>query len=303
MKNTAFRSGLSLLLALLLALSLAACGKKPESQSESESEISSSESAGFFNPLKLPDGFKGVVALQDYTKNIEEAVKKNDDTVGWLHIPGTKIDEAIVCKSDPQDYNQYYYRRNFDKVAYANNDWQSGPTVLWADCRITFDGTTAGLPTNTTIYGHNVNVNDDPNDSYVMFAPLINFKTEEFAKKTPYIYFSTPEENLVWEVFAASYLSEKLAYNTPDMAAADWMTTVEEVRKHSLYNYDVEVTEKDKVLTLSTCTYHLQDGTNIGYPTNIRFVVVAKLIETPTTLKTEASMTPNASAKVPTVIK
>lgn len=297
MKNKALHSGLSLLLALILALSLAACGKKAESQSESDLTSSSSESGPrFFNPLKLPEGFKGVFDIPDFSKDITDAIAKNDDTIGWLNIPNTAIDEAIVHKTGAENW-KYYYRRNFDKVNFPESDWQSSKTVLWADFRCTFDGTSNGLSNNTVIYGHNVNVNDDPNDSYVMFAPLINFKNEEFAKKTPYVYFSTEKENLAWEIFAVSYVSEKLPYNKPYEKNSDLKSTVDEVIKHSLYLYNTEVSENDKILTLSTCTYHLQDGTNLGYPNPVRFIIMAKLVKDPSTLLEEADFTVNPAPK------
>lgn len=74
-------------------------------------------------------------------------------------------------------------------------------------------------------------------------------------------------------------------------------STVDEVIKHSLYLYNTEVSENDKILTLSTCTYHLQDGTNLGYPNPVRFIIMAKLVKDPSTLLEEADFTVNPAPK------
>jgi sortase B len=48
------------------------------------------------------------------------------------------------------------------------------------------------------------------------------------------------------------------------------MAYIESIQSMSTFKSDVEVTEEDKVVSLSTCTYEINDG---------RYVVVGKLTQ------------------------
>ena len=66
----------------------------------------------------------------------------------------------------------------------------------------------------------------------------------------------------------------------------------------SFYDYDVEVTSNDKILTLSTCTYRLADDTKLHYPNDYRYVVMAKLLPADAVLEDTVSLTVTKNAPV-----
>ena len=243
----------------------------------------------FVNTLELPAGPYAQFALPKMTKLVHEKHGLNADTVAWLKVPSTTIDDVVVWY--PNDQNEYYLRRNFEKRSDFNG-------IFFADYRCEFDGTAKGLSSNTVIYGHSMS--DDPLDYRKQFSPLKFFQTEEFARQTPYIYLSTFEEDLVFEVFTVMFSSINLIYNSPE--PDDFGAIIAECRARSLYNYDVEVTENDKILTLSTCTYSLPDGRRFPLVTaenGYRYVVMAKLVTDKSNLKNEASLTVNPNLKAP----
>jgi hypothetical protein len=68
----------------------------------------------------------------------------------------------------------------------------------------------------------------------------------------------------------------------------------EDLLDRSIFDYDVEIKDTDKFLTLSTCGYNLPDGGTTNYPnTYYRYVVVGRLVGPDEPLKKEASIKPN----------
>ena len=83
---------------------------------------------------------------------------------------------------------------------------------------------------------------------------------------------------MVWQVFAVFYTDIKFDYINPNPADATFNSLIKKAQDLSFYDYDVEVTSNDKILTLSTCTYRLADDTKLHYPNDYRYVVMAKLL-------------------------
>lgn len=284
-KNTLF----SVILAIVMIFSVTACSQRPEIAEDSSgqsSAISTGDGKTFINTLQLPDGPFIEFALPNLTPLVSEKHEINADTVGWLQVPNTTIDDVVVWY--PGDKNRYYYRRNFDKKESFNG-------IFYADYRCKFDGGAAGLAPNTVIYGHSMS--DDPLDKRKMFSPLKFYKDQDFAVENPYIYFSIAETDLVWEVFAVFFATVDLPYNHP--FPTDMANIISECTKRSIYTYDVQVSATDKILTLSTCTYSMPDGRGLSYPNDYRYVVMAKLVTDTAHMKEQAALELNPSPKAP----
>lgn len=268
-------------LALTLILGLAACGR-----GEDSSLPASSSRPGFDNPIvSRPDvvGDSGV-PRPSFLEIIREKHAINPDTVGYLQIPGTSVDDVVLWY--PHDENEFYLRRNFNK------DYQK-EGCYYADFRCVFEGGVAGLSRNTVIYGHSMDKRDDPEAPY--FSQLKKFLDEDFARESPYLYFSIGEEDLVWEIFAVYYATTDFYYNTPDPDNEEFAAMLTEMSKRSEYIYDVDVTANDKILTLSTCTYVFTQE----YPNKYRYAISARLVDADEILKAEASLEKNPSPKDP----
>lgn len=256
---------LALLLTILMVISLAACAdREPKPADESSASSSSSQSSKVEpeNTYELPD-------FPDHGEDIAEMKEINDDTRGWLRIPDTTVDDVVVSKMDPNDYNNYYLRKD----VYKNYSMEG---VYYADCRNQFDGTAEGLSHNTTIYGHALDLNDDPDE--IRFSQLKKYWDIDFAKDHPYVYFSTEGEDLVWEIFATFFTNYKMyEYIDPleGYSKEEVQAFLDEAMARSDFNYNVEVTPDDKYLTLSTCVYKLTPGV---YPNDYRYVIMAKLV-------------------------
>ncbi len=194
----------------------------------------------------------------------------NADTIGWLSIPNTNIDFAVVQSS--QSNPHYYSTRDYYK------NYTAKGASIWADAWCTF-GSKSNLKNNTILYGHNwTNCWRPTRIGYSgdkWFAQLAAYDNLSFAQQNPYISFSLNGEPMFWQIFAVSYVKEDWEYTSGKTYIdenANPSTLANQAKRRSIFNFDTPVGAGDKILTLSTCTrvYGKRD--------DIRFVVFAKLI-------------------------
>lgn len=289
---------LALLLALCMVFVFAACGKDPANPDP----VDPSNPAGPVDPANPDDPTQPTKEeqLKELQKTMLENTlamqQKNKDTIGWIYIDGTTVNDVVV-KVNYNDDNKYYLRRN----ANGEND---NDGCYYADWRCK-TGNRNSISKNTVVYGHNLGrsanglIPDYQNHANgPKFAQLLKYQDEEFAKTHPYIYYSTIEEDMVWQVFAVFYTDIKFDYIEPNPADATFNSLLKKAQDLSFYNYDVEVSSNDKILTLSTCTYRMADDTKLHYPNDYRYVVMAKLLPADAVLEDTVSLTVTKNAPV-----
>ena len=289
---------LALLLALCMVFAFAACGKDPANPDP----VDPSNPAGPVDPANPDDPTQPTKEeqLKELQKTMLENTlamqQKNKDTIGWIYIDGTTVNDVVV-KVNYNDDNKYYLRRN----ANGEND---NDGCYYADWRCK-TGNRNSISKNTVVYGHNLGrpanglIPDYQNHANgPKFAQLLKYQNEEFAKTHPYIYYSTIEEDMVWQVFAVFYTDIKFDYIEPNPADATFNSLLKKAQDLSFYNYDVEVSSNDKILTLSTCTYRMADDTKLHYPNDYRYVVMAKLLPADAVLEDTVSLTVTKNAPV-----
>lgn len=179
-----------------------------------------------------------------------QLLKQNKDTVGWLIVNNTNINYPVVQTTN----NDYYLKHAFDRSKnYAG--W------VYADFRNDFEK----LSKNTVIYAHG-------RKDGVMFGSLNNALKKNWYTnlENQIIQFSTLNYNTMWQVFSVYKVEAESYYITTDFstdqAFEEFVTTMEE---RSIYDFGVDVSSEDKLLTLSTCFN--DKGT--------RLVVQAKLVK------------------------
>jgi sortase B len=179
--------------------------------------------------------------------------QENPDLAGWLYIEGTDLDYPVLYTPDDPEY---YLRRAFDG-SYA----YSGSLFVGAGC--TPDGT------NVIIYGHHMN-------SGTMFGELLNYKNVSYFNEHPTIHYDTLDELGEYEVLSVFYARVYTSadtdvfryYQYTDLSdESRFNEFVSQAKAASIYDTGVDAQYGDRLLTLSTCSYHTTNG---------RFVVVAK---------------------------
>jgi sortase B len=168
---------------------------------------------------------------------------KFPDVVGWLTVPGTKIDYPFVWYKD----NDHYLRRDL-------NGETATVGTLFMDYRCEKDFTSR----NTIVYGHHMK-----NGS--MFGTLKAFADKGFFEANRYGTIYLPRETLALEFFA--YLVVK-STDTEIYSAAPSENYLEYVRRNARQYRDIGLTGGGRIITLSTCSYEF-DGA--------RMVLLAKV--------------------------
>lgn len=285
-KLIAPRTLVCLMLTAALALGTTACGGAPaESPSSDEGTLITSSSSSKSSSSSSSASSEDEAAVEttelqkDMVTKLVTFTQNNEDTVGWLNVPGTTIDEVVVQAPD----NDYYLRRNNMKQSDFNG-------CYFADYRTKL-GARKDLSKNVVIYGHSM----DDNPDGARFSQLKKYLDIEYCKENPYIYFSTPEADLVWQVFAVYYTDINFNYIEPNPDATRFTNMISEMKQRSQFIFDVDVSSaSDTILTLSTCTY--KETTNRS---QYRYVVQAKLLPAGANLTTPVKVEVNPSPKSP----
>jgi len=188
-----------------------------------------------------------VSPLAQYQKLQEE----NPDMAGWLYIEDTSIDYPVM--HTPKDPEKYLHKNFQGEESYA------GVPFIDYRCREDSD--------NLVIYGHNM-------ADGTMFHTLVDYDKKEHWQTHPVIHFDSVDEQREYEVVSAFYdrvyyTHEKnfKFYNFIDAAnETEYNSAVKKFKEKSIYDTGVTPEYGQQLITLVTCTYHVENG---------RFVVVA----------------------------
>ena len=189
--------------------------------------------------------------------SLAAAIKINHDTVAWLEVPGAEVSDSVLQYLD----NAYYERRDERK-----NYNIYGCYFMDYECPIS---TSEILAPNTVIYGHSA-PNDDSNGK--RFSKLFRYTDPEVAASNPCITLTTEDERLLWQIFAVFYTDTSFDYIQVHISGDRMKEIADRAKSLSIYDYGIDITSKDKILTLSTCSDRDgKDGTH-------RFVIMARLM-------------------------
>ena len=230
-----------------------------------------------------------------FRRHVTEYYKHNTDAVGWLNVPGTNISDVVA--QNPPNNNAFYLTHDF----FGRPD-RDGIFAADRRCSLIRGGE---LSRNTTIYGHTWD--EDPHGN--LFHQLKRFQDPNFAKDHPYIFFSTEDKDMAFEIFAVYYTTTDLPYIIPDLSWGRFASVIQVAFASSLYNYGIPVNKTDKVLTLSTCTYDVPGvgRLSVNVPNKYRFVIMAKLVDGESPRKEKASIKLNKNImpvhSQPTIIR
>ena len=156
----------------------------------------------------------------------------NQDVVGWIRIPGTKINYPLMQGED----NEYY----------LNRTWQGNRNSvgsIFLECRNNADL----MDYNTIIYGHNMSDGS-------MFAALRKYN-QAFWEKHPYIYILTGAGVYRYEIFAAYKAGlEDPTYGLSFHQSKTRANFINHALEQSTIETDILPEKMDRILTLSTCS-------------------------------------------------
>lgn len=216
--------------------------------------VDSSESTGNDDPVPPVTGGGDTPVEPVMLPEYQLVYDRNPDTVGWITIADTKINYPVMQTPDNPDY---YLTRDFNKA------WSAWGAIYAGEI---FD---INRPSdNIVLYGHHMKDGS-------MFAGLDKFKTQSFWQTHQTFSFDTLYAHhtyQIWAVFKTSgNAGEGFPYHLFSDAASEeeFADFVSSVKALSFYETGITPQYCDKLLTLSTCEYTLNNG---------RFVVCAMRI-------------------------
>lgn len=181
----------------------------------------------------------------EMTAQVRRLSESCDHAIGWIYVPDTNINYPVMQSSD----NAYYLHRATDgSYLYV------GSIFLDYRCPVDFSGV------SHILYGHNMGDGS-------MFADVTKFTDSAYFNSHRYGWLSA--EN---DVFCVYFFAVDQVENTSRIYdyEADWNTIMREIVNHAVIYDDIEITDTDRLLMLSTCT---------GANSSSRTVLVGKMTE------------------------
>jgi sortase B len=204
--------------------------------------------SGYFALPKLFDmgrsGLEYKVLAGTKPKDYRKLLKENPDLVGWIKVPGTKINYPVM---QTPKIPQYYLHRDFHKRYSLSG-------CIFMDAK-----TNLNRSKNYLIYGHHM-------QDGTMFGQLVKYSDPSFYKKHRVIYFTRIYKNGRYEkrkyrVFACYKTAENNRRSYLDYANITsrkkydkfvrLQTESTEIKSSFTPSWDIDL------LTLSTCSYHI----------------------------------------------
>lgn len=200
------------------------------------------------NDINKKDGldkttFKSKAATLTFKNRVEDLKNyaPEDSSVyvaGWLQVQGTNIDFPIL------DYT------SSDTSMKLDNGWRSWSYRTGENREV--------------LLGHNiVNVSSMPiRDMEILnsFESLMAFVYDDFAQENEYISYTKGNEEEIFKIYAVHFAD----YGTDDsesfMETEEVKQYIKNAREQSIYDYDIEVDETDRLITLKTCTRYFGPG-------------------------------------------
>ena len=180
-----------------------------------------------------PNDYWDYMSVPFMNVDFNDLLSENPDTVGWIKVDGTKVNYPIVQSTDNDYYLNHAFNRN-ENIA----GW------IYADYRDDF----TDFGKNTIIYGHNMN-------NKTMFGSVPSMLNDSYLNNSNnyFIKISTPNSNSNWKVFSIYTIEPEVYYLKTTFISEPFETFINKLKDRSIYNFGIEVSSDDKILTLSTC--------------------------------------------------
>ena len=218
--------------------------------------VTQNEGAVFYEPATYLDGLAPHLKSAAYPDGIDPAMmplySENNDYVGWLRVPGTGIDNAVVQGRDNNTYLRAdFYRRPNKRTR-----------LFFGDFRNHFTRFTQDYSKVTIIYGHHLS-----SDTRI-FAEIENYADLDYYKTHPTVEFYTLYGKTTWKIFGVFYTAVNVQndpgsmfyYWNPSVTDAETPAFCNEILSRSHFvNPAVDIQPTDKILCLSTCTYIIKN--------------------------------------------
>ena len=215
---------------------------------------------------KTDDYYNGIAEMAVKDSSGEDGIpqidfdalkKESDDIVGWIYVPGTRINYVVA-----QGETNNTYLRHLPNGEYSENG------TIFMD----MDGTAPGMvDQQTTLYGHHMN-------DGAMFEPIDASMDQKVFDTFKKVYYITPEMTYVLKPMFTmqvqdDYVDARRTNFDSGKAFTQYLQASLAQAKASAKDAAAEVEKADKVLTLVTCAGQI-------IPRTTRAGMVCRVVDT-----------------------
>ncbi len=182
--------------------------------------------------------FSNYYNFSDRTGNLKKEIAKGEyPVIGWVRVQGTNIDYPVLYALDGKvDIDNIDPNYSFAWKNYYDLDGLNRKVLL----------------------GHNVrNVSSKPlinEKKFNNFENLPSFLYYDFVKDNKYIQYTDEKNNYLYKIYAVYLQNEEENDALEKMSSSEVKKYINRGLKKSYFKFDTDVNEKDKIMTLITCT-------------------------------------------------
>lgn len=171
--------------------------------------------------------------LEMVRAKLSSLAQKNPDLYGWITVENTNINYPLVQGDDNDYYLNHAYTGDYLPIGSIFVDYRCNTSIT--------------KNYNTVIYGHNIT-------SGTMFHDITKFFKNEYFNGVNIVIY-TMDGIYYYEPFSIYETRYDYQYfRTGFTSSDDFIAFAEEMRDNSQMDKEVSFTERDRILTLSTCT-------------------------------------------------
>lgn len=172
-------------------------------------------------------------SVKNRVNDIKKTKVQDYNPIGWLRIQGTNIDFPIFNNSDIDVSD------DIRDLGWTNKDYDDK------------------LEYRSVFLSHNIrNVSNKPliaNKEHERFEQLPSFLYYKFASKNKYFQFTTAGKNYLFKIYSV-YIEKDFDTSDKYLDEKETKKYIDKAIKKSYFKYNVDVSEKDNLITLVTCT-------------------------------------------------
>lgn len=165
-------------------------------------------------------------------------LKINPDYVGWLNVNNTKVNYPVVKGPD----NAYYLDKNFDQE-------QDILGSIYMDYRNIGNN----LDRHTILYGHYT-------ERGLIFGDLDKYMDDEFLAKNKTFTFRSLQGEVTYEIFSVHISPSVGPLLDTTFTETSYGDFQQLLKSKSQVENDSNPTEGQKIISLITCNYAIEDG-------------------------------------------
>ena len=158
----------------------------------------------------------------------------NPDAVAWIMVDGTNVNYPVVQSGDNDYYLNHDIKKNLKASGWTFMDYRNSINLV---------------DSNTIFYGHNLL-------NKTAFGSLSNvFEEKWFKNSNHYIVIRTENVRYVYQIFSCYYIDPEIYYlQTNFYRDSDYQEFLNTLKSRSKFDFGLDVSANDKIITLSTCT-------------------------------------------------